>query len=244
MAQPNQNSPILEVRDLTVAFGGVVALSDVDFQLMPGELHCLIGPNGAGKSTLFRAMTGQVMARTGDVLFEGQSILQRRVDQIARLGIGAKTQVPNLFASLSPREHLRIAARLAGDDERRVDQLIAEFALTAFADEPVNELSHGVRQRTEIATVLAGNPKVVLLDEPAAGLTDSEADGLVETLRQERASRAFVVVEHDIGFVRKLADRITVLHRGRIIAQGAPSDVLADAHVQEVYLGSEIDAAA
>jgi branched-chain amino acid transport system ATP-binding protein/urea transport system ATP-binding protein len=236
------SQPVLRASGISVSFGRVKVLDGVDFALRKGEVHCLIGPNGAGKSTLFRVLTGQLPRFQGEVLIKEKKVSRRRINSIAKLGIGAKTQIPNLFPTFSPAQHIEAAAMLAGKGSERALELIDEFELQAVMNRAVCELSHGIRQRTEIAMVLAREPEIVLLDEPAAGLSSIEARKLVTALRRELDKRSLVVVEHDMQFVSALADRVTTLHRGRVIASGLPERVLADRNVRQVYLGKELNA--
>jgi branched-chain amino acid transport system ATP-binding protein/urea transport system ATP-binding protein len=231
----------IETRGLTVRFGGVVAVDAVDLQVATGELRCVIGPNGAGKSTLFKALTGQLRPSGGTVRILGQDIGGRQRHQIARLGVGIKTQVPSVFDGLTVCDSLRVAA--ARNPRRRVadtvDELLALLRLEDVAERQLVQLSHGRRQWVELGMVLATDPRLILLDESVAGMSEEETARTAELIRTIRHGRAVVVVEHDMRFVRRIADRVTVLHRGAVLCDGAVDAVLSDPVVRDVYLGRE-----
>jgi branched-chain amino acid transport system ATP-binding protein len=237
------NEPVVETRDLSVRFGGVLAVNNVNFTLQERELRCLIGPNGAGKSTFFKSVTGQIRGgqASGRVLIRGQDVMPWRTYQIVRLGIGVKTQVPSVMNGLTVLENLWLSAhRALGRDEAEaaVDEAVAELELQPIARRTVGELAHGQRQLVEIGMVLAGKPWLVLLDEPAAGITSAEAERLVAIVKRINQTATVIVVDHDMHFVRMLGGRITVFHQGAILVEGAAESVLADPRVREVYLGS------
>ena len=237
------SEPVVETHDLSVRFGGVLAVNNVSFSLRDRELRCLIGPNGAGKSTFFRSVTGQVRGgqSSGRVLIRGHDVTGWSTHHIMRLGIGVKTQVPSVMSGLTVEENLWLSARRAhGRDgaEAAVDEIVAELGLENIARRQVSELSHGQRQLVEIGIVLANRPWLVLLDEPAAGITDQETERLVRIIRRINQTATMIVVDHDMHFVRMLDARITVFHQGAILVEGRGDEVLADARVREVYLGS------
>jgi branched-chain amino acid transport system ATP-binding protein len=235
------SGPILETRGLTRRFGGVPAVDGVDFRLGDGELRCLIGPNGAGKSTFFKMITGQLAPTAGRVLFRGADVTGEERHRLAALGIGIKTQVPSLFDGLDVRESLYLAARrfhAAADAKRMVDSVLVETGLDAFAHRKVAELAHGQRQWVELGMVLAREPSLLLLDEPTAGMTPDETERTASLIRQMRRRRAMIVVEHDMHFVRMIAEVVTVFHQGRILLEAPIDDVLRDPRVRDVYLGS------
>src|SRR3954453_8394921 len=170
-------APLLQTRDLSMHFGGVKAVRNVNFTLAEGELRCLIGPNGAGKSTFFKTLTGQLQPSHGQVLFRGQDISRAHAHQIARLGIGIKTQVPSVFDGLTVRENIWLAASRMNSPERTrsmVDEMLERMGLTAAAERLVGQLAHGQRQWVELGLVLSTDPELILLDEPAAGMTHEE----------------------------------------------------------------------
>jgi branched-chain amino acid transport system ATP-binding protein len=237
--------PLLETSDLTMRFGGVVANESVNFKLGEMELRCLIGPNGAGKSTFFKMLTGQLTPTSGRIAFRGQSIAGAASHEIARLGIGIKTQIPNVFNGLSVRENIWFAARRATlraspRTERLVDEVLEKIQLTHLAKAIVGELSHGQRQWVEIGTVLAADPELILLDEPAAGMTDEETVRTAELIREINKTRALIVVEHDMAFIKMIAKLVTVFHQGRIMIEETIDKVLSDKRVQDIYLGKKV----
>ncbi len=238
---------LLTTSDLSMRFGGVVAVDQVNFAVKTGELRCLIGPNGAGKSTFFKCLTGQLKPTAGSVLFAGQELSGRTTHDIVRLGIGIKTQVPNLFDGLAARENIALSARRSNNQKRSeeiTDEILELIAITGLANREVGHLAHGERQLVELAMVLAGRPRLVLLDEPAAGMTADERGRLAEVLRQLAGDMALIVVEHDMQFIRDIATEITVLHRGRVFIEGDVAAIMAHAEVQEIYLGKEANGAA
>jgi branched-chain amino acid transport system ATP-binding protein len=242
MAEPLIPAPMLRTRGLTVRFGGVTAVDAVDVEIAPGELRCLIGPNGAGKSTFFKAVTGQIRPSAGTVEIAGKSTVGLERHEIARLRVGIKTQVPSVFDGLSVAQGLRIAARRAhagADVEASVDALLDRLRLKAVARRSVAELSHGQRQWVELGMVLATDPALMLLDEPVAGMSDEETARTAELVKAMAGERAMLVVEHDMRFVRDIASRVTVLHRGAVLREGTVAEVLADETVRDVYLGRE-----
>ena len=234
--------PLLEAQGVTMRFGGVSAVADVNFVLGEVELRCLIGPNGAGKSTFFKILTGQLRPTEGVIRFRGQDITGAHPHVIARLGVGIKTQVPNVFNGLTVREGIGIAAGRRKSMKRArqiVDETMELLQLTPIADMLVGQLAHGQRQWVEIATVLAQEPDLILLDEPAAGMTHEEVLRTSELIRMINQKQALVVVEHDMQFIRMIAKTVTVFNRGRILIENTVDAVLADPEVRDVYLGKQ-----
>ena len=234
--------PLLEAQGVTMRFGGVSAVADVNFVLGEVELRCLIGPNGAGKSTFFKILTGQLRPTEGVIRFRGQDITGAHPHVIARLGVGIKTQVPNVFNGLTVRAGIGIAAGRKKSMKRArqiVDETMDLLQLTPIADMMVGQLAHGQRQWVEIATVLAQEPDLILLDEPAAGMTHEEVLRTSELIRMINQKQALVVVEHDMQFIRMIAKTVTVFNRGRILIENTVDAVLADPEVRDVYLGKQ-----
>jgi branched-chain amino acid transport system ATP-binding protein/urea transport system ATP-binding protein len=234
---------VLDTRDLSVRFGGVQAVNNVNFSLRERELRCLIGPNGAGKSTFFKCVTGQIRLGhdNGRVYIRGQDVSGWRAYQIVRLGVGIKTQVPSVMNGLSVEENLWLSARRVNARDATnevVAEVVARMRLETIARRHVGELSHGQRQLVEIGLVLAQRPWLILLDEPAAGLTGGEADQLVQIVHDVNRTATVVVVDHDMQFVRMLGGRVTVMHQGAILREGPVDEMLADPRVREVYIGS------
>ena len=233
-------SALLEVLGVTVRFGGVTAVQSVDLTLREGELRCLIGPNGAGKSTFFKVLTGQLTPTEGSVRLRGRDVAGANPHEIARLGVGIKTQVPNVFNGLSVRENVFIAAarrRSARQARAVVERTLARLQLEAIAERVVGQLAHGQRQWVEIATVLAQEPQLILLDEPAAGMNHAEVARTAGLIREINRTQALVVVEHDMQFIRMIASTVTVFNRGAVLMEDSVEQVLADPRVRDVYLG-------
>jgi len=236
--------PLLETRDLMKRFGGVQAVSSINFTLEEGELRCVIGPNGAGKSTFFKLLTGQLRPDSGRILFRDHDITGAETSAIARFGIGMAMQVPSVFEGLEVRENLHIGARRRhGEREarRRVDRILETAGLTALAARVVSHLAHGQRALVELAIVLAAEPELLLLDEPTAGMTKGEVERTVEVIRAIARSRALVVVEHDMNFIRMIANKVTVFHQGATLVEGSVQEVLRNPVVRDVYLGREAE---
>jgi branched-chain amino acid transport system ATP-binding protein len=233
---------ILQTEGLTKRFGGFTAIDDVDFGVDAGELRCLIGPNGAGKSTLLKLITGRHTATDGRIYFKGRDITDRKPHERVDLGIGMKFQVPSIFEELTAVENMRLPLQrvtegsLAGPVADALDRVdLADRAETVAAD-----LSHGEQQRLEIGMAAALDPDLLLLDEPVAGLSMEErADiaALVGDLNDDGI--AFVVIEHDIDFVERIADEVTVLHGGEIFREGSIAEIRADDDVRRIYLGGD-----
>jgi ABC-type uncharacterized transport system ATPase subunit len=234
---------VVEAIDLTKRFGGVTAVDRVNFTLKERELRCLIGPNGAGKSTFFKCLTGQYRLdrSNGRVLIRGTDVVGLRPHEIVRMGVGIKTQVPSVMNGLTVSENLWLAARRAHGWTRsaaEVQRVIEEVGLGDIARRTVGELAHGQRQMVEIGIVLAQDPWLVLLDEPAAGITGTEVERLVGLIRQINQTASVIVVDHDMEFVRMLGANVTVFHQGAVLTEGPAERVLADERVREVYIGN------
>ncbi|KLU20957.1 urea ABC transporter [Caballeronia mineralivorans PML1(12)] len=236
----NSTPPLLQARNVTMRFGGVTAVRSVDFSLGEVELRCLIGPNGAGKSTFFKMLTGQLRPSEGSIHFRNTDITGSNPHQIARLGVGIKTQVPNVFNGLSVRENVFIGAgrrKSLARAQRIVDETLTRLQLDTIADRIVGQLAHGQRQWVEIATVLAQEPELILLDEPAAGMNHEEVLRTAELIREINKTQALVVVEHDMQFIRMIARTVTVFSQGEVLVEGSVETVLSDQRVKDVYLG-------
>ncbi|GAB3616650.1 ABC transporter ATP-binding protein [Okibacterium endophyticum] len=233
---------LLHVEHATVAFGGVLAVNDVSLDVRRGEILGLVGPNGAGKSTLFGAIAGAVPLRSGQIELDGQSIGGRKPHTISRLGIARTFQKVRLFASMTVEENVLVAARSHERSLAAAHAIAADsLALARFAGDPrtpVTALPLADRKRVEIARALAARPKLILLDEMMNGLTVAETDALVAEIRElPQDGVTVMLVEHVIHVVRSLCDRLAVLHHGRLIAEGAPGEVLAREDVAEAWLG-------
>jgi branched-chain amino acid transport system ATP-binding protein len=245
--------PLLELDGLTKRFGGLVAVSDVTMQVEPGEVRAVIGPNGAGKSTLFHLITGVVKPSGGGVRFDGVALDGRSAHQICQLGVSRTFQITALFPEMSARENTRLAAQarhpqrwrpfggrpVFADAAQRGDTALERLGLTHVAERPAGLLSHGDQRLLEVAMALAQQPRLLLLDEPTQGLSVEETAQAVSVLAGMLSDGGLTVllVEHDMEVVFRLAHKITVLHRGAVIADGDPATVKADEAVQAAYLG-------
>jgi urea transport system ATP-binding protein len=238
---------LLEVEDLEVVFDGFRAIDHLSFQLDEGELRFLIGPNGAGKTTLIDVVTGLTRPAGGSVRFEGTELVGRREHEIVRRGVGRTFQTATVFEQLTVQENVDLAAtfrmpyrsllRRARRPADGVMQALATVELEGVADRPAAVLSHGQRQWLELAMLLVQQPRLLLLDEPVAGMTKQERSRTGELLGQIAKERTVLVVEHDMDFLRRFASTVTVMHEGKILCEGPLADVQANPMVQEVYLG-------
>lgn len=231
---------VLQTQDLSMHFGGVVANDQVNFTLHAGELRCLIGPNGAGKSTFFKCLTGQLKPSSGSVVIHDVETTGFDPHQVAQLGVGIKTQIPNVFDGLTVEENVWLACR-RWHDARRSEVLTADtlerVKLGDLRSRTVGALAHGQRQWVELAMVIAAEPWLVLLDEPAAGMTDEETRFTADLIREINKTASLIIVEHDMNFIRAIAQKVTVFHRGTILMEDTMDVVSADPVVRDVYLG-------
>ena len=245
--------PLLECRGLVRRFGALVAVDGIDLAVEPGEIRAVIGPNGAGKSTVFNLITSVLRPSAGQVIFAGEDITGMPVHEVAQKGIARTFQLCHIFPALTVRENVRIAAQ-ARDGRRwqflgggrvlkrsasAADEAIARMRLTRMADATAAMLSHGDQRLLEIAMAIAQKPRLLMLDEPTQGLSIEETGRAVQILKDmlTEGDLSVLLVEHDMEVVFKLADYITVLHRGRVIADGSPAAVRASAEVRSAYLG-------
>ncbi|MEA2893086.1 MAG: branched-chain amino acid transport system ATP-binding protein, partial [Bradyrhizobium sp.] len=250
----------LETRDLTIRFGGHVAVNSVSCALRPGELTAIVGPNGAGKTTYFNLISGQLRPSSGTILFDGNDITKLSAPLRTRAGLGRAFQLTNLFPNLSVEENVRLAVQAAGgvhydmlrpwmtrrDLIARADAILDSVALGGRRNVAATVLSHGDQRKLEVALMMALEPKVFMFDEPTAGMSVDEVPvvlDLIAKLKQDRA-KIILLVEHKMDVVRSLADRIIVLHNGQLVADGRPAEVIASPIVQEAYLGIAPDKSA
>ncbi|CCG88370.1 urea ABC transporter ATP-binding protein UrtD [Erwinia piriflorinigrans] len=244
------SDPVLQLEKINVTFDGFRALTDLSLQIGVGELRCVIGPNGAGKTTLMDVITGKTRPDSGRVIYDQTTDLTTlSTVEIARIGIGRKFQKPTVFEALTVFENLEIAlksdksvwaclrARLNGIQRDRIDEVLQLLRLGELRQRPAGLLSHGQKQFLEIGMLLVQEPHLLLLDEPAAGMTDAETAWSAELFRQLAGKHSLMVVEHDMGFVETIADHVTVLHQGQVLAQGSLREVQENEQVIEVYLG-------
>ena len=231
---------VLETVGLTMRFGGVTAADNVHFKLGARELRCLIGPNGAGKSTFFKCVTGLHTPSEGQVFMRGEETTGWHPHQIASLGVGIKTQVPNVLDGLSVFENIWIAARrfYPGKEasDRAVD-IIDRLALSPIAKADLGQLAHGERQRVELGLVAVGDPWLVLLDEPAAGMSAEDIERMIAIIDEMIKTAAVIIVEHDMQFIRSIASTVTVFHQGAVLMEDHVDRVMSDPTVRNVYLG-------
>lgn len=234
---------LLQAEGLVKRFNGFAAVDHVDFALAAGEVRALIGPNGAGKTTLINLLAGQLRPDAGSILLGKQDVTRWKVHRRARLGLARTFQIAALFPSLTVREHLEAALQaghLALVRQRVMEQAREEILRTCQLHEKLevraHELAHGDQRLLELALALARKPKLLLLDEPAAGLSPAETEALIQRIADIR-DVAILIVEHDMQVVFRLAKRITVMHRGKILQEGSPEEIQRDPRVQEVYWG-------
>jgi branched-chain amino acid transport system ATP-binding protein len=246
-------SPVLEGRGLRKAFGGVRAVDGVDLTLPRGEIRALIGPNGAGKTTLFNMLTGQLAADAGEVRFKGERITGLAPYLVWRRGVSRTFQITATFGSLTALENVQVArlahrrrtyslfSRAGGQEATPALRLLQQVGLAGEAERPAGVLAYGDLKRLELAMALANEPELLLLDEPTAGMAPAERGTLMALIEGIARGRALSVLftEHDMDVVFAIADRIMVLHQGRVIADGKPEAVRADPGVQRVYLGED-----
>ena len=244
-------STLLEVQGVSVTFDGFRAINNLSFTIGVPEMRAVIGPNGAGKTTFMDIVTGKTRPDTGSVRWGdmGHSLLSMSEAQIAQEGIGRKFQRPTVFEDQSVDDNLRVALKkprgplaaifdkTSDADRARIEEIAAEIGLSEHLAEQAGILSHGQKQWLEIGMLLAQDPKLLLVDEPAAGMTTAEREHTTALLKRLAQSHAVVVVEHDMEFVRRLDCRVTVLHEGAVLAEGSLDHVMADERVVEVYLG-------
>ena len=233
---------VLETSGLTMRFGGVMASDNVNFKLKARELRCLIGPNGAGKSTFFKCVTGLLTPTEGHVYMRGQEVTGWQPHQIASLGVGIKTQTPNVMDALSVHENVWLAARRfynIAEARDRADAIIERLTLNAIARTQLGQLAHGERQRVELGIVAVADPWLVLLDEPAAGMSAQDVDRMTEIIHELTRFAAVVIVEHDMQFIRSIAQTVTVFHQGAVLMEDNVERVMSDPQVRAVYLGKK-----
>jgi len=243
---------LLETRDLTKSFGALTAVNAVSLRIEPGTLHSIIGPNGAGKTTLFNLLTGQFPPSAGRILFDGRDITGTPAHRIAHLGLARSFQRTNVFPAFSLLDNVWVAAFACSPSWRgllwrrtdryeevtaRARAALADVGLAEKAQHPAREISHGEQRQLELAIALAAAPRVLLLDEPAAGLSPEETRRMVALVRQLKGRYTIVLIEHKIDIIMSVSDRISVMHFGALIAEGTPAEIQRNPEVRRAYLG-------
>ncbi len=240
----------LQLKNVVVNFNGFHALDGLDFTVNEGELRCLIGPNGAGKTTALDIICGKTKATSGSVEFESTNLSVLQEHQIAREGIGRKFQIPSVFQDMTVKENLEVGyckknkvfsnlfKYKLGKEEEGLNRLAEMVNLQEHLDVIAGHLSHGQTQWLEIALLVAQNPKLILMDEPTAGMTRQETHKTAELFLKLKEKHTLVVVEHDMGFVKEIGDVISVMHQGKMLAEGTANEIENNSDVQEAYLGS------
>ncbi len=234
------NEVLLSTHGLGRRFGGVVAVESVDLEIRTGALHCVIGPNGAGKTTLLNMLCGTLRPSAGNIKYLGHELVGMPVHHFARIGISRKFQVPSVFGTLSVWDNLAVARARNGtgpEADGAIATMLERLALAGEQDKPAAELAHGQKQWLEIGMALMTEPKLLLLDEPTAGMTADETRKTARLLLSLRGSLTIVAIEHDMSFVRALNCHTIVMHQGRLIASGAFSEIESNDTVRDIYLG-------
>ena len=250
------STPVLSIKGLVKRFGGLTATDHVDFDVLPGEVHAIIGPNGAGKTTLISQLAGELKPDAGRIEFNGRDISGDTVPARSMLGLGRSYQISQVFRDFTALENVMLAVQAhAGSSFSFMRPAINETALTGPAaealelvglgarkNEPAAAMAHGEHRQLELAMTLATSPKLLLLDEPMAGMSQSESESMIALLKRLKGKYAMALVEHDMDAVFALADRITVLVYGKVIACGAPADIRNNPAVKDAYLGDQDEA--
>lgn len=242
-ATGSDTDTLLQTDGVTKRFGGFTAIDGIDFGVNTAELRCLIGPNGAGKSTLLKLITGQHSVTDGEVYYRGEGITDLLPHERVDRGIGMKFQVPSVFDDLTAAGNLRLPLQRVvtnGDLAARVQEALDRVGLSDRADTRASELSHGEQQHLEIGMAVALDPDLLLLDEPVAGLSMEERNDIADLVTALNGDGiAFVVIEHDIDFVARIADEVTVLHQGAVFREGPIEQIRTDEEVRRIYLGGD-----
>ena len=238
-ATGSDREAILSTKGLTKKFGGLTAVDSVDFTVDTGEIRCLIGPNGAGKSTLLELITGQLPPTDGDIYFDGNDLTDMEPHRRMDAGISIKFQSPHIYESLTVEQNLRVPLQRTDRDIGAVlPRTLDRITLAEKADEPASDLSHGEKQRLEIGMAVTLDPALMLLDEPVAGMSVDETADIADLIRSlHDDGMTFLVVEHDMEFVRKISDQVTVLNQGSVLTQGPIEAIETDEEVRRIYLG-------
>ena len=248
---------IIETRNLTKQFGALVAVDNVSMQVRKNSLHAIIGPNGAGKTTFFNLLSGNLEPSYGHVIFKGRDITHQPVHRTIHFGIGRSFQITNIFPNLTVFENIRLAAQALGQDnfkfwqaasqfrkyEERTWHVIERVGLKGRAHTPARTLPHGDQRKLELGMILAPDPEVLLLDEPTAGMASEQVPELIALIQeiQKAGNKTVMLVEHNMNVVMKVSNVITVMHQGKVLAEGTPAEIAANKEVQTAYLGGLYD---
>ena len=247
----SKNNKILKLDSVMVDFDGFKAVNNFNLKINRGELRCLIGPNGAGKTTVMDIICGKTKSTSGKIIFDQEDITNQEEHLIARKGIGRKFQIPSVFKELTVKENLYVALNshlgffrnlfkfFNKKDQKKIDEIAEFVGLQNELDKTAQFLSHGQTQWLEIALVVLKEPKLILMDEPTAGMTDYETNQTATLFNKLKKTQTLIVVEHDMGFVKEISDVISVMHQGKLLAEGTASQIENDDKVKEAYLGKK-----
>ena len=248
---------IIETQNLSKHFGGLAAVDDVSIKIEAGTLHAIIGPNGAGKTTFFNLLSGNLKPTAGRVFYKGQDLTGKPIYRMIHMGIGRSFQITNIFPNLTVYENIRLASQAMENKnfhilmdtskienvEERTAQVVEKVGLTSQALLPARALSHGDQRKLELGMILAPDPELLLLDEPTAGMATEQVPELITLIQEVQQSglKTVILVEHNMNVVMKVSDRITVMHQGKVLAEGTPGEIASNQEVQTAYLGGRYD---
>lgn len=248
---------IIETQNLTKYFGALAAVDDVSIKIEAGTLHAIIGPNGAGKTTFFNLLSGNLKPTSGKVFYKGMDLTGKPVHRMIHLGMGRSFQITNIFPNLTVHENIRLASQaMEGKNfrflmdtakmdrcEARTIEVVEKVGLKSQAFQPARVLSHGDQRKLELGMILAPDPELLLLDEPTAGLATDQVPELITLIQevQQSGTKTVILVEHNMNVVMRVSDMITVMHQGKVLAQGTPAEIAANHDVQTAYLGGLYD---
>ena len=248
---------IIETQNLTKYFGALAAVDDVSLKIEAGTLHVIIGPNGAGKTTFFNMLSGNLKPTSGKVFYKGMDLTGKPIHRMIHLGIGRSFQITNIFPNLTVHENIRLASQAMEDNnfhflmdtakmvrcEERTAEVIERVGLKSQSLLPARALSHGDQRKLELGMILAPDPEVLLLDEPTAGMATDQVPELITLIQevQQSGTKTVILVEHNMNVVMSVSDKITVMHQGKVLAEGTPAEIAANHEVQTAYLGGLYD---
>ncbi|HOT99106.1 MAG: ABC transporter ATP-binding protein [Anaerolineaceae bacterium] len=248
---------IIETQNLTKYFGALAAVDDVSLKIEAGTLHAIIGPNGAGKTTFFNMLSGNLKPTSGKVFYKGMDLTGKPIHRMIHLGIGRSFQITNIFPNLTVHENIRLASQAMEDNnfhflmdtakmvrcEERTAEVIERVGLKSQSLLPARALSHGDQRKLELGMILAPDPEVLLLDEPTAGMATDQVPELITLIQevQRSGTKTVILVEHNMNVVMSVSDKITVMHQGKVLAEGTPAEIAANHEVQTAYLGGLYD---